>query len=234
MKRVRHAPLAEGAVALVGEARHYLGRVLRARIGERVVLFDGAGAEADATVVSFTEEALVLDVGPPRAGERTAEIVLLVGLLKSDKLEWVIQKTTELGVTRIVPVAARHSISRVEGERAAGKVARWRKIAEEAARQSRRADVPEIDEVTGFSEALALAPPGAWRVIFHEGERGQRLVPPVGVGAVCAAVGPEGGFADEEIAAAQAAGFHVAGLSRYVLRAETAAISAVAILAHCI
>ncbi len=137
-------------------------------------------------------------------------------------------------MARLVPVAAHNAVARAEGDRAAAKTARWQKIAQEAARQSGRADVLEVAE-DGLRRRRAVhsrATVHAWRVLFHEGERGQSFTPPAGTTSVCAAVGPEGGFTPDEVVAARAAGFTIAGLSRHVLRAETAAIAAVAILAH--
>src|SRR5262249_24407597 len=158
-------------------------------------------------------------------------LALLIGLLKGEKMDWVVQKATELGVARVVPVATTHGVVKLDAERAASRRERWTRIAEEAAKQCGRADLPEIAEVSAFAEAVAAA--RGWKLLLHEAERGQPLraaLPASAPEVVTVAVGPEGGFAPDEVAAARAAGFAVSGLGPRVLRAETAAIAALAVL----
>jgi 16S rRNA (uracil1498-N3)-methyltransferase len=227
-----HLPeLAPGRVEIHGAGFHYLAHVLRARPGDKVVLFDGAGQEADAIIEVVAEAGLVLSVSAPRAAAtRGAPITLLCGLLKGEKMDLVIQKATELGAARIVPLVTDRSVVRLDEERGEARRARWSRIAAEAARQSRRADVPEIAAPTDFGAALAAAAPHALRLLLHEGETAPlRLDEPL---EVVVAVGPEGGFSPEEVAAARAAGFQVAGLGPRVLRAETAAIAALAVVGY--
>jgi 16S rRNA (uracil1498-N3)-methyltransferase len=233
MTRLHLPELAAGRVEIHGAGFHHLARVLRARRGDRVVLFDGAGREADAVVESIGDDALVLEVAAPReAITGGVSITLLVGLLKGEKMDWVVQKATELGVARLVPVVTDRAVVRLDEARAGARLARWARIAAEAARQSRRADVPEIATPVTLAEALAAAPPHALRILCHEGEAAPlagalRPTPELVIG-----VGPEGGFAPDEVTAARDAGFSVVGLGPRVLRAETAALAALAIADH--
>jgi len=146
----------------------------------------------------------------------------------------VAQKATELGVTRIIPVATERSVVRLDAERAASRAARWRKIAVEASRQCGRADAPEIDAPAPLLDALAALSPGGIRLLFHEAERGDTaraaLASAEGA-AITVAVGPEGGFAPAEVEAARGAGFRVVGFGPRVLRAETAALAALTVAA---
>lgn len=230
-----------GEVTLGEAQERYLCRVLRLGVGDRVVLFDGQGNEAEGEIAGVGVREVVLRVLNRREGRRRAgpEMVLLQALAKGDRFDLVVQKATELGVGRIVPVATARTVERLVGERAAQRRERWCRIAQEAARQCGRADVPEILQVMGFGEALATAGPEALRLLLWEGaaERGQGLgrvlsekVKGDVAGEVVMAVGPEGGFTEAEVAQAAEAGFRVVGLGPRVLRTETAALAALAIL----
>jgi 16S rRNA (uracil1498-N3)-methyltransferase len=149
-------------------------------------------------------------------------------------MDLVVQKACELGAARLVPVQAARSVVKLDGERGASRVERWRKIAREAARQCGRADVLDVADVADLEAALAGAPEGA-RYVFHEGARTSPLaaaLPPAGTNVldVTAAVGPEGGFTAHEVEAARAHGFVPVGLGPRVLRAETAALAVLAVL----
>ena len=231
--RLHVKELSAGRLELRGEAFHYLARVLRVRREDRVVLFDGAGREADATVDSVGEEALVLTAGELRAAAAGGvPLTLLIALLKGEKMDLVVQKATELGVSRLVPLASAHAVVRLGDDRRDSRRGRWQKIASEAARQSGRADVPEIAEILPPEAAFAAAPPQALRLIFDERDAPplRQVLADARPVEVVAAVGPEGGFAPAEVDAARAAGFLPAGLGPRVLRAETAAIASLAML----
>jgi len=221
----------EGPRVLRGPAFHHLAHVLRVRAGDVLTLFDGRGREAEARVVRLWEDELLVQVGEVRQPARPpVAVALIVALLKGEKMDWVVQKATELGVARIVPVATEHGVVKLDAERAAGRRARWSRIAEEAARQCARADVPAIAEVSPLEAALEAAE--GWRVLLHEAEKAtlRGILPATPPATVTLAVGPEGGFAPDEVTGARAAGFAIAGLGPRILRAETAAIAALAIL----
>jgi 16S rRNA (uracil1498-N3)-methyltransferase len=232
------ARLADELVVVAGEDHRYLTRVLRLGIGDRLVLFDGIGVEADAQIVRIGPRALELKVEsrrPARPAERP-QVTLIQALTKGDKLDLVVQKATELGVERIIPATTARSVPRLEATRALSRRARWQKIAREATRQSGRADVPEVEPVTALETALNAAAKDAFKVMLWEGARqaGLRSVlPPPGgppVAQVVVAIGPEGGFSEEEVEAARAAGFAVVGLGPRILRTETAALVTLSIL----
>ena len=219
----------DGAVARPDAASlHYLADVLRLEAGAPVEVFDGAGSAWDA---SFTG-------GELRLGERRpaplpgAVVWLAFALSRGEKGDWIVQKGTELGVSRLVPWQAERSVVRLEPDRAAERARRWRRIAEEAARQCGRADVPEVVVPGSLAGALA-APPGFTRIAFHAGA-GAPLAEVVrgGTSGFLAVIGPEGGLTDREVEACLGSGCVLATLGPRVLRAETAAIVAAALLQH--
>jgi 16S rRNA (uracil1498-N3)-methyltransferase len=207
---------------------HYLADVLRLPPGSPVEVFDGAGGAWDATF-----DGSELRLGERRAAPLPGAVVWLAfALARGEKGDWIVQKGTELGVARLVPWQAERSVVRLEPDRAAERARRWRRIAEEAARQSGRADVPEV-AVPGPLAAALAAPPGFVRIAFHPGA-GAPLSDLVGRGApgYLAVVGPEGGLADGELRACIDAGCALSSLGPRVLRAETAAVTAAALLQH--
>jgi 16S rRNA (uracil1498-N3)-methyltransferase len=227
-------------LVLTDDDHQYVARVLRARPGDRLTLFDGAGAEVEAAIARVGKLDTELVLGARRAGSATAPaiaITLLVAAPRGERMDLVVQKTTELGVARIVPVVAERSVARPEPARRG----RWEKIAREAARQCGRADVPRVDEPLPLAVALAAPDLPATRFALWEAERTQslraRLAAAVATGpsggprsAVALLVGPEGGFPAGEIDTAAAAGFVPVSLGPRILRVETAAIVAVALV----
>jgi 16S rRNA (uracil1498-N3)-methyltransferase len=225
--------LAADRLSLSGDDHLYLARVLRARAGDRLTLFDGAGAEVDAEVARVGRHDTELALGDRRAGAVTAPpvaITLLVAVPRGERLELVIQKTTELGVARVVPLVTARSVARPEPERRP----RWEKIAREAARQCGRADVPRVDAPTPLGAAVAAPDLPPARLALWEGERARSLRAHLAAGpaasAVALLIGPEGGLGDDEVATTAAAGFVALSLGPRILRVETAAIAAVSLV----
>jgi 16S rRNA (uracil1498-N3)-methyltransferase len=220
-------------VTLTGPEHRHLARVLRARPGETLTLFDGAGLEVEAEVVRVDRADTELRLGARRvvAGPAVA-ITLLSAVPRGPRMDFLVQKTAELGVSRIVPVLTERSVARPDAE--AGRRARWQKIAQEAARQCGRADVPAVDAPLPLAGALALPGLPERRLALFEGETTRSLRAALAGAApapTALLVGPEGGFAAPEVAAAEAAGFEPVGLGDRILRVETAAIVAVALVA---
>lgn len=216
---------------LTPEARHHLVDVLRLMPGEAIEVFDGRGGAWDATLTPGLD---ALALGPRREAARPgADVRLLVALAKGEKMDLVVQKTTELGVTAVVPFEAERSVVRLEGERAEERARRWRRIAEEAARQCGRADVPDVLAPRTLAKALAAIPAGFALHVFHVDEPGSAATGAAPAAAAAPGhaliVGPEGGLTGGEVAACLAAGARPATLGPRVLRAETAAIVAVAL-----
>lgn len=230
-RRVHLPPhlIGEARAELTEAARHYLRDVLRLSPGDAVELFDGRGAAWDARVGPGFE-ALALGERRPAAPGGPA-LHLLFALAKGEKGDLVVQKATELGAARLAPWAAERSVVRLDPAKGAERAGRWRRIAEEAARQCGRADVPEVADPAPLAAALAAVPAGFRLVVLH-GEGGAPLgaLGLDGAPGVAAVVGPEGGLAPEELAACRAAGALHATLGPRTLRAETAAIAVVALL----
>jgi 16S rRNA (uracil1498-N3)-methyltransferase len=225
----------EGVLSLTAEQARYLGLVLRLRDGDAVEVFDGRGTRLAARLSPLPAGELALRLGEPARDEgASGSIVLAQALSKGEKLDWVVQKATELGVSRIVPFAAERSVVKLSAERGAARVERLRRIAQEAARQCGRADVPQVDAPAAWEELLALPrqdPPLI--AVLLDADPG---LPPLGQldpgPRVLLVVGPEGGFSAREREGAAAAGLLAASLGRRVLRTETAGLAAVAIVQH--
>ena len=211
--------LTSGAVvSLTDDERHH-ARVLRVREGEAVEVFNGRGASFSATFRSAEEIA----IGDPTANrELPAAIHLAMAIIQPDKFELVLQKATELGVTSIIPLLTDRTEVRVE--RVKGKQERWQKIVFEATKQSGRAVIPKIDEPTEFAEVLKRA---GTKIIFEAEEPGSTTGQPDNPTTLM--IGPEGGWSEEELRVARAAGCIFRQLGARRLRAETAAIVAVAL-----
>lgn len=239
-RRRFHAPpdsfnTAEQTVTLgTDEARH-LRDVLRLQEGDEVYVFDGRGREFRCAVSTSKRDAAELLIEAevePAKPESHLQLNLCVALLKGEKFDLVVQKATELGVKKITPLITRYAdIHLRDAGDATKRVARWQRIALEAAKQSGRAFVPEISLPLRFEAALGVEGLG---VMFAErgGEALEDLTSQPIPQAVTAMVGSEGGWADEEIESAQARDFHVITLGGRILRAETAAITVTALLQH--
>jgi 16S rRNA (uracil1498-N3)-methyltransferase len=209
-----------------GADGHHLARVLRLRPGEVVTAADGRGTWRPYTVkkVSGTGVHLEARSHPVVEPEPAPRLAVAFALTKGGKPELTVQKLTELGVDRILPVLSQRSVARPDRARAGGAVARWRRLAREAARQCRRARLPEVAELSPLAELLGHA-------ALVVAERGG--IPPAGLpsppgGELLVVVGPEGGLAPAEIE--ELAPWALLDLGPLVLRAETAALAAAAIL----
>jgi 16S rRNA (uracil1498-N3)-methyltransferase len=225
----------EQTVMLGSEEARHLRDVLRLKAGDEVYVFDGRGREFRCTVANSKRDSAELRIETevePAKPESQLQLNLCVALLKGEKFDLVVQKATELGVTKVTPIITRYGdIHLRDATDAAKRVARWQRIALEAAKQSGRALAPEISSPLPFDAALAIEGLG---VMFSErdGDAFQSLTKHPGLNAVTALIGSEGGWSDEEIAAARARDFHIITLGGRILRAETAAITIVALLQH--
>jgi len=214
-------------VRIVGpELRHL--RTLRLGAGERLLVFDEAGEEHEVRlerVGGHAADAVVVATHRP-ARESALDLTLAPALLKGVKMDLVVEKATELGVRRITPIVSRYALG--PGTR----IDRWRRIALAAAKQSGRTAVPAVDSPVPLGE-LVRRPSSGLRLIAWEGERDVPLASlPPRAETIVIAVGPEGGFAESEVDEARANGFRTVTLAPRVLRAETAAITAVALCLH--
>jgi 16S rRNA (uracil1498-N3)-methyltransferase len=223
------------------EARH-LRDVLRLKPGDEVYVFDGAGKEFHCRVEESRRDSAQLKVineVEPARPESPLRLTLAVALLKGEKFDLVVQKATELGVTRVVPLITKHADIRLRDETdAAKRVARWQRIALEAAKQSGRAAVPQVDSPVALGSLIqTAATAGAIPCLMFSEREGQSLREaaknlPVKVSKITALVGSEGGWANEELQAARDAGWAIVTLGGRTLRAETAAITVAVLIQH--
>ena len=214
---------------LHGQDAHHLARVMRAKLGEEVILCDGNAVEYTATITGFEKDSVTFSVSPgyPSVAEPTVKATLFVGYPKQGKLETIVQKAVELGASEIVPVEMSRSIVRL-GDKADKKRARWQAIAHEAAGQSGRGVLPLVAAPVSMEEAVSRLQ-GENAVVCYEGggQPFRELIPP-DTGALSLVIGPEGGIAPEEIALLCGAGAKKATLGRRILRCETAPVAAIA------
>ena len=219
-------------VEVTGDEAHHAVAVRRLRVGESVVLTDGAGTAATADVSSTGKRvfaATVTDVstGPPAA----PAVVVVQALPKGERGELAVEVLTEVGVAQIVPWAAARSVAVWKGERAARSLAKWRSPAREAAKQARRSWCPEVAELASTADLAPLVAGADLAVVLHE----EATVPLAGLdvprtGRIVVVVGPEGGLTAEEVATLVAAGATPVRLGAEVLRTSTAGVAAVAAL----
>jgi 16S rRNA (uracil1498-N3)-methyltransferase len=238
---IAFAPDGSTLMLAADEARH-LRDVLRLGRGDEVFVFDGEGREFRCVVEETLRERATLKVCgeiEPLRPESSLRLTLAVALLKGEKFDMVVQKATELGAARIIPVVTKLADVRLRDEAdGARRVTRFLRIALEACKQSGRARVPQIDAPLAFTELVESTSSNndEWHVMFAErGGRGlSKTVETLAVHprAVMALVGSEGGWTDEEIAQARDAGWSVVTLGGRTLRAETAAITVAALLQH--
>lgn len=222
-----------GAVVTVeGDEAHHAVAVRRLRVGEAVVLTDGAGRSVTGTVGSTGKRVFTVDVAEVAQVPRPApSFVVVQALPKGDRGELAVEVLTEVGVDRVVPWAAARSVAVWKGERAAKSLARWRSTAREAAKQARRAWHPEVTEPASTAEVARLVAAADLAVVLHE----EATTPLAGIdvpasGVVLVVVGPEGGLTDDEVSALVDAGAVSVRLGSEVLRTSTAGVAACAAL----
>ncbi len=214
------------------EARHAVV-VRRTRVGEQVVLTDGAGTAATGEVVEAQKAWLVVEVTDVRHEQRASPYVTVVQAIpKGDRAELAVEVLTEVGVDRVVPWAAARCVGVWRGERAEKSLARWRATAREAAKQSRRTWIPEVPPPATTADVVALLEQADLGVVLHEAaSTAFAALPAAHVGSLVVVVGPEGGLTDEEVASfAAVEGTHVVTVGSSVLRTSTAGVVAVAAL----
>ena len=225
-------------VELAADAARHAVRVLRLGVGDAVTLFDGRGGEYECRIESCgrsRNDRTVVDVLSKRNVERESplDLVLVQALQTGEKMDLTVQKAVELGATRIVPVMTRRSVVRLEGERAAKRVAHWRAVAASACEQCGRNRVPEIEALTDLGEWLGRpASGGALRLMLDPvGAMGFDSLPrPASGQGIDLLIGAEGGLSEDERRCAVAAGFSAVRLGPRILRTETAGLATLAVI----
>jgi 16S rRNA (uracil1498-N3)-methyltransferase len=221
--------------ALVGAHAEHLVRVLRARVGQDFDIATGQAVRRG-RIVSVSDDRVEFDLAEEVSATPAVPITLLLSIFKFDRMEWAIEKCTELGVARIIPAIARRTDPHL-ATASRKRVERWQRIALQSAEQSRRAAPPEITEPLKLADALNL--PATLRIVLCESEEQTQLSDVVKsvvesngtTGGILLAVGPEGGWTDDELHLFRQAKWTSASLGNTILRAETAAIAAAAVVA---
>jgi 16S rRNA (uracil1498-N3)-methyltransferase len=225
-------------VELPPDTASHLARVLRARVGDELILFNGDGGEFCGAIETVRGSRVAASVGEDRPVDRESPlgISLVQCVPRGDRMDFIVQKATELGVARIVPVLSQRSVVRLDKDQAQSKAVHWRAVAVSACEQCGRNRLPIIEAAQPLLNYLGDSAPGTGpRLLFEPesasrpraAERESRHAADIGIAAAEIAIGPEGGFAGDELEAFRVAGFSKVGLGPRVLRTETAAIAAV-------
>lgn len=224
------------------EDRHHIVKVMRMQIGDQIICVDPEGKQAICRLAEITDESVVADVvqWKEEVSELPISITIASGLPKGDKLEWIIQKGTELGAHQFLPFSAARSVVKWDEKKAAKKIERWQKIAKEAAEQSHRAMMPEIMSPMNFKALMGKSRDFDFKLAAFEDEsrngeisvfsstlkqmkKGESLL---------LVFGPEGGLADEEVKLLKENGFDLCGLGPRILRTETAPLYALSAISY--
>ena len=217
----------------------YLKQVMRLKQGEKIYIFDGYGREFEAVIKSYSTKNVLIELGEiiPAAG-REIRITLAQALPKARKMDTIAKSASELGADVIIPFDAARSVSHIADEKSSLKVARWQKIAGEAARCCHSNHIAIISEIMSFTNMLCAASNDALRLIFWE-EESQKTIKDILTDQAFAstknffiAVGPEGGFSKDEIIKAKESGFLSVTLGRQILKVETAAAAIISIIQY--
>lgn len=229
--------ICEDSIVIKGTDVNHIKNVLRMKAGETVLISNGQDREYECVLTEINDEEVIAKIedinGPSR--ELPIKVHLYQGLPKSDKMETVIQKMVELGAYRIIPVATKRAVVKLDAKKAKSKVTRWNAISESAAKQSKRGIVPPVSDVMTFKEALADAKNLDIIVIPYEEaenmEYTRNVIKEIQPGnSVGIFIGPEGGFAAEEVELAKETGAKPITLGRRILRTETAGMALMSVL----
>lgn len=234
---VNESQISEENIIITGPDVNHIKNVLRMKVGEHVLISDGNDKEYICSLAELSDDEVVATIedieGPTR--ELSIKVTLFQGLPKGDKMETVIQKMVELGVYEIVPVSMKRCIVKLDDKKAQAKVKRWNAISESAAKQSKRGIIPRVTEPMTYKQAMnkakemdmILVPYEAAKNMAETRELLSQVKPGMTVGIF---IGPEGGFAGEEIEEAEAAGGKAITLGRRILRTETAGMAIMSVL----
>lgn len=227
---LRSERISDGHVSIIGEDAHHIARSLRMAVGDEITVCDMQGNEYDCKIESFDEDReVVCSISASKVSENEPEIfvTLFQALPKGDKLDTIIQKAVECGVSKIVPFQSERCIVRIKNDAEARKTDRRRRISEEAAKQCGRSVIPEVSESVGFDEMISMASASELFMFCYEGDGTQQLgrilegyeKMPQSVSIV---IGSEGGFSIDEVERAKQKGAVLTGLGKRILRTETA------------
>ncbi len=241
MRRFFVAPEAiEGEQLLLdGELAHHISRVLRMKEGDEAEFAPGDGRLYLGRLTEFSKAGVRVELLSVRQApaDTSVQVTIYQGLPKGDKLEWIIQKCTELGVARIVPVVTKRTVVRLDEAKGAKKVGRWQKIAQEASQQSKRLSVPEVGAPITWQQLLDTLRPEDVTLILWEDETTEGLKAflqkqPMLPARLNLVIGPEGGLEEAEVAELRQRGAHSITLGSRILRTETAGLAALSMVLY--
>ncbi|MCG2829806.1 MAG: 16S rRNA (uracil(1498)-N(3))-methyltransferase [Desulfobacteraceae bacterium] len=236
---IEKSKIAGPTIAITGSDAAHIKRVLRMKPGAMIELFDGMGFEYEARIENLTAESVEISIARRflSASESPVQIIVAQALLKDKKMDTLVRQLTEIGITRLIPFTAMRSVPRPDNKRLAERRKRWERIAIEALKQCGRGHVTEIGETITFNDLIKMDDECDLKIVFWENESKPisdviQHINDRHYRKILAVLGPEGGFTEKEIEAATACGFVTASLGPRTLRAETATISACAILQY--
>ncbi len=223
-------------IIVSGADMRHIRTVLRKQPGDMLTLLDGLGKEYTVRITAATKSEIITEIVRETKREvRGPRITLAQGLPKADKMDWIVQKATELGVSRIIPLVTERTVVKIKAEEK--RVVRWQKIAREAAMQCERADIPVIGQIVSFSDFVLITKPAPQTMLLLPWEEGTQPIKKV----LCAdqnpenivvLIGPEGGFSRAEAELAKDRGFQLVSLGPNILRTETAAVAVLSMIAY--
>ena len=245
MQRYFIAPeqFAESRSRITGEDAHHILNVMRAKAGEQLIVSDGLGREAIATITALSKAEVTVEVGERRdaLSEPKLAITVAQAMPKGDKMETVIQKGTEIGAGRFIPFMSERTIVQYDAKKEGKRLERWTKIAKEAAEQAHRGRIPAIEPVRSWKGLLQTVSSFDAVFLCYEKETNLELRAQLnrlkanqgnGTVSVMVVIGPEGGFSEKEIEEAEAAGCRTISLGKRILRTETAALVALSCILY--
>ncbi len=222
---------------ITGTDVNHIRNVLRMKPGEQILVSFGDKESCRCTITSVEADRVtaILGEADTKVRELPSRIHLFQGIPKGDKMEWIIQKAVELGVSEIIPVSMKRCVVKLDAKKEESRRKRWQAIAESAAKQSGRNQIPGIHPVMSYAEAVAYGCGMDWMLVPYEGAEGmqetrallQRIKPGAEIGVM---IGPEGGFETEEIEQVCARGGHAITLGNRILRTETAGLAILSVL----
>lgn len=237
---VKPEQIVDKRIYIIGKDVNHIKNVLRMKVGEELAISNGVdGKEYRCAIKEFQEEQIELELLfiKEDAMELPCKVYLFQGLPKADKMELIIQKCVELGVTEVIPVATKRAVVKLDEKKKKQKVQRWQGISEAAAKQSKRGIIPQVHEVLTFSQALEYARNMDVKMIPYELAEGMQATKELIAGiqegqSVAVFIGPEGGFDETEVEAAREWGIAPVSLGRRILRTETAGMTVLAFMIY--
>jgi 16S rRNA (uracil1498-N3)-methyltransferase len=223
-------------ITITNEDVRHIATVLRMKRGDQLLLCDGCGTEYTVKISEINKSAIKTNIlGQTKRKIRYPLVTLGQGLPKSDKMDWIVQKATELGTASIVTLITERTIVKVKDEEK--RLVRWRRICREAAMQSNRADIPRVEGIQAFKDYVQTLHPRPGTLLLFLWEEGTEPIKDVlrarpGVKNIVILIGPEGGFSAAEAALAQEKGFHAVSLGPNILRTETAAVAVLGMIGY--